>query len=64
MKLTKGPPRFFAIVKENIHHAMIDMLECRLERERSGMIRAAKTADYREGLRAFFEKRLPVFSGK
>jgi enoyl-CoA hydratase/carnithine racemase len=43
---------------------MLDQLERQLERERSGMIRAAKTADYKEGLRAFFEKRPPAFSGK
>jgi len=64
MKLAKGPTQSFAIAKENINHAMLDQLERQLERERSGMIRAAKTADYKEGLRAFFEKRPPAFSGK
>jgi 2-(1,2-epoxy-1,2-dihydrophenyl)acetyl-CoA isomerase len=63
-KLAKGPTRSFAIAKENINYAQLDLLERQLERERSGMIRAAKTDDYREGLRAFFEKRAPVFSGK
>ncbi|PKN60905.1 MAG: hypothetical protein CVU53_00645 [Deltaproteobacteria bacterium HGW-Deltaproteobacteria-11] len=64
MRLSKGPTRSYAIAKENINHAMLDQLERQLERERSGMIRAAKTADYKEGLRAFFEKRPPAFSGK
>jgi 2-(1,2-epoxy-1,2-dihydrophenyl)acetyl-CoA isomerase len=64
LRLAKGPTRSYAIAKENINHAMLDQLERQLERERSGMIRAAKTADYKEGLRAFFEKRPPVFSGK
>jgi enoyl-CoA hydratase/carnithine racemase len=36
----------------------------RLELERSGMIKAAKTDDYKEGLRAFFEKREPHFTGR
>jgi 2-(1,2-epoxy-1,2-dihydrophenyl)acetyl-CoA isomerase len=64
MKLAKGPTRSFAIAKENLNHAMLDLLERQLERERAGMIRAAKTDDYKEGLKAFFEKRPPVFSGK
>ena len=64
MKLANGPTRAFAIAKENFNHSMLDLLERQLERERSGMIRAGKTADYKEGLRAFFEKRPPVFSGK
>jgi 2-(1,2-epoxy-1,2-dihydrophenyl)acetyl-CoA isomerase len=63
-KLARGATRAYAIAKENLNHAMLDQLERQLERERSGMIRAAKTADYKEGLRAFFEKRPPVFSGK
>jgi 2-(1,2-epoxy-1,2-dihydrophenyl)acetyl-CoA isomerase len=64
LKLAKGPTRAFAIAKENFNHSMLDLLERQLERERSGMIRAGKTEDYKEGLRAFFEKRAPVFSGK
>lgn len=64
IKLAKGPTLAFAIAKENINHSMLDLLERQLERERSGMIRAGKTTDYKEGLRAFFEKRNPVFSGK
>jgi 2-(1,2-epoxy-1,2-dihydrophenyl)acetyl-CoA isomerase len=64
MKLAKGPTQSFAIAKENMNYAMLDQLERQLERERSGMVRAAKTADYKEGMRAFFEKRPPVFSGR
>lgn len=64
IRLAKGPTRAFAIAKENFNHSMLDLLERQLERERSGMIRAGKTADYKEGLRAFFEKRPPVFTGK
>jgi len=64
VKLAHGPTRAYAIAKENINHSMLDLLERQLEREWSGMIRAGKTADYKEGLKAFFEKRPPVFSGK
>ena len=63
-KLAHGPTKAFAIAKENFNHSMLDLLERQLERERSGMIRAGKTSDYKEGLKAFFEKRPPVFSGK
>lgn len=64
LKLAKGPTQSFAIAKENLNYAMLDLLERQLERERAGMIRAAKTSDYREGLKSFFEKRSPVFSGR
>jgi 2-(1,2-epoxy-1,2-dihydrophenyl)acetyl-CoA isomerase len=63
-KLANGPTKAFAIAKENFNHSMLDLLERQLERERSGMIQAGKTSDYKEGLKAFFEKRPPVFSGK
>jgi len=63
-KLAAGPTRSFAIAKDNLNHATLDLLERQLELERSGMIRAARTADYKEGLKAFFEKREARFTGK
>lgn len=63
-KLAKGPTRSFAIAKENLNNAVFSLLERQLELERSGMVKAAKTADYKEGLKAFFEKREPYFTGK
>jgi 2-(1,2-epoxy-1,2-dihydrophenyl)acetyl-CoA isomerase len=63
-KLAAGPTRAFAIAKENLNNAMLGLLYRQLELERSGMIRAAQSDDYREGLTAFFEKRTAVFNGR
>jgi 2-(1,2-epoxy-1,2-dihydrophenyl)acetyl-CoA isomerase len=63
-KLASGPTRAFAIAKENLNNAMLGLLYRQLELERSGMIQAAKSDDYREGLTAFFDKRTAVFNGK
>jgi hypothetical protein len=43
---------------------MLGLLYRQLELERSGMIAAAKSSDYREGLTAFFDKRTATFSGR
>jgi 2-(1,2-epoxy-1,2-dihydrophenyl)acetyl-CoA isomerase len=63
-KLAAGPTRAFAIAKENLNNAMLGLLYRQLELERSGMIRAAQSDDYREGLTAFFEKRTAAFNGR
>ena len=63
-KLANGPARAFAIAKGNLNHAMLGLLEQHLELEGSGMIKAAKTSDSHEGIRAFLEKRTPEFIGK
>jgi len=63
-KLAAGPTRSFAVAKENLNNAILGLLERQLELERSGMVKSAKTADYQEGLRAFFEKREPRFQGR
>ena len=62
--LASGPTRAFAIAKANINHAMLGLLERQLDLESSGMIKAAKTDDSHEGIRAFLEKRSPKFTGE
>jgi enoyl-CoA hydratase/carnithine racemase len=59
-KLASGPSSF-AIGKQLLNESMLMFLERQIELERQGIVRAAGTADYREGLRAFFDKRPPVF---
>ena len=39
-------------------------LEAHLDRERGAIAATAKTADFREGVEAFLEKRAPLFTGK
>ena len=63
-KLAQGPTRAYAIAKENLNRSMMAHLESQLELERTGMIAASRTEDYVEGVRAFLEKRKPVFKGR
>lgn len=63
-RLAKGPLVAFTIVKENLNNAMLGFLERQLELERRGMTMVGKTADAREGISAFLEKRKPNFSGQ
>jgi len=62
--LAQGPTRSFAIIKASFNAGMMALLEKQLELERAGIIAAARTTDYQDGLRAFFAKRPPVFIGK
>ncbi|MGC4084311.1 MAG: enoyl-CoA hydratase-related protein [Vicinamibacterales bacterium] len=62
-RLTLGPPRAFAIAKELLNQAAgMDRLDDHLDRELEELARAANGPEFTEGLRAFFEKRAPVFS--
>jgi 2-(1,2-epoxy-1,2-dihydrophenyl)acetyl-CoA isomerase len=63
MKLAAGPSIAYAIAKDNFNQAMLGLLERQLELERCGMIRVGRTADAREGIAAFIEKRKPAFNG-
>jgi len=62
--LAQGPTKAFAIAKENLNRALQGMLASQLEHERAGICQAARTADYQAGVRAFFEKKPPLFTGK
>lgn len=62
-KLAAGPTRSFAIAKNLLNDSLLHILERQLELEREGIIRAAATGDYGEGVESFFGKRTPGFKG-
>lgn len=62
--IAQGPTRAFALIKEELQAALHNDLGAQLEVEASAQSRAASTADAREGVRAFKEKRTPDFEGR
>lgn len=63
-KLASGPSVAFALVKENLNNAFFSLLERQLEVEKEAMTIAGRTSDVKEGMKAFAEKRKPVFTGR
>ena len=62
-RLAAGPPRAFATAKELLNQsAGMDQLDAHLDRERQELARAADSAEFAEGLTAFFEKRQAQFA--
>lgn len=64
VRLAAGPPLAFAATKKAINAATLPGLEDALERERTGQIVLLRTDDAAEGMRAFSERRRPVFRGE
>jgi 2-(1,2-epoxy-1,2-dihydrophenyl)acetyl-CoA isomerase len=59
-----GAPRGIGLIKRAVNHAVLPQVEADLEYEAYLQEIAGRSSDYDEGVRAFLEKRTPVFKGK
>jgi enoyl-CoA hydratase/carnithine racemase len=63
-ELASGPTVAFRLMKENLDRALREDLSTCLAGEAVGLVDSASTADHREAVRAFVEKRKPEFNGR
>jgi len=63
-KLANGPTFATGMAKMTINRGLTDGLEGQLENERQAIAQTSLTSDFIEGIKAFLEKRKPVFKGK
>jgi enoyl-CoA hydratase/carnithine racemase len=63
-ELASGPTVAFRHMKQNLDRALREELPACLAAEAAGTVASAQTEDHREAVRAFVEKRRPVFSGR
>ena len=63
-RLASGPTLAYARAKELYNRALSQPLEAQLEEERQNISRCAGSRDFREGIRAFLEKRPARFKGR
>jgi enoyl-CoA hydratase/carnithine racemase len=63
-RLANGPPLALRAMKDNLNRALGESLEALLELEAERMVDGATSEDYLEAVRAFEERRPPVFKGR
>lgn len=62
-ELAQGPTLAYGRIKRLIHQSINESLETQMENETVAIVESMRTADGREGIAAFIEKRKPVFRG-
>lgn len=63
-RIANGPLTSYRYMKANVNLAATTDFRAMLDREAETHLRCAMTADHREGVNAFLEKRAPKFTGK
>jgi len=63
-QLARQATRGFGLTKRALNASFANGLDAQLDVEAQAMHEAGRTADYAEGVRAFLEKRAPVYQGK
>lgn len=63
LRLANGPTHAYAEAKRLMNQSLGTSMEAQMEEELAAFARCARTADLREGVNAFVEKRKPVFRG-
>jgi enoyl-CoA hydratase/carnithine racemase len=62
--LAEGPSLAFAGMKDNLDRAITSEFLDSMDQEADNMVRSARTADHKEAVRAFIDKRKPAFAGR
>ena len=62
--LAKGATQSYAVAKKLLNQSCLPDLEKQLEQERQALIVAGYSTDAHEGVKAFIEKRAPMYTGK
>ncbi len=63
-RIANGPPLAYAATKQLLQESSSRDLTSQLQAETASFARCAATADFKEGVTAFNEKRKPVFTGQ
>jgi 2-(1,2-epoxy-1,2-dihydrophenyl)acetyl-CoA isomerase len=63
-RLASGPTKGYGLLKKALYASSGNSLDAQLDLERDLQREAGLSEDYREGVRAFKEKREPRFTGK